>query len=282
MNREVGLLPGLAQKFSRARGLFAPVSVLVRARGWPFILSWCHRLSGIILFLFLMAHLWTLSSLANPASYDAKMRIFGFFLLAFLEWVLALPVVFHALNGGRLILYEGFGVRDDRVMIRWVACLSIAYMAILGWAMLRGDQSVSPALFWLGALVLATFAASGAAARFWREPQRPGWRLQRISGAFLMVLIPAHMFFMHLSFSVGHDSSVVLQRLQSSFIRGVDLLLLATVLYHGGYGAFSIAGDYLPSKTARGAVGVALTVLVLLLGWVGFRVLLGGKGGSIG
>lgn len=282
MNREAGLLPGLTQRFSRVGGLFAPLWVLARARGWPFLLSWCHRLSGIILFLFLMAHLWTLSSLADPASYDAKMRIFGFFVLAFLEWVLALPVIFHALNGGRLILYEGFGVRDDRVMIRWVASLGLAYMATLGWAMLKGDQSVSPALFWLVALVLAAFAASGAAARFWREPQRPGWRFQRISGAFLLVLIPAHMFFMHLSFSVGHDSSVVLQRLQSFFIRGVDLLLLAAVLYHGGYGAFSIAGDYLPSRTARGAVGVGLTVLVLFLGWVGLKVLLGGKGGSIG
>lgn len=282
MNREVGLLTGLAQKFSGPRGLLAPLSVLVKARGWPFFLSWCHRLSGVILFLFLMAHLWTLSSLADPVSYDAKMRIFGFFLLAFLEWVLALPVIFHALNGGRLILYEGFGVRDDQIMIRWVACLGSAYMAILGWAMLKGDQSVSPALFWLGALLLAAFLASGAAARFWREPQRPGWRLQRISGAFLLVLVPAHMFFMHLSFPVGHDSSVVLQRLQSFFIRGVDLLLLAAVLYHGGYGAFSIAGDYLPSRTARGAVGVALMVLVLFLGWVGLRALLGGKGGSIG
>lgn len=272
MNRSAAFLPG--RLFHKAAGLFPLVSQLTKVRGTAFVLSWCHRLSGLILFLFLAAHLWTLSSLADSPSYDSKMRIFGFFLLAFLEWALALPVIFHALNGGRLILYEGFGLRNDRVMIRWVAGLGTAYMAVLGWAMLRGDQSISAAVFWLGALVAALFAASGTAARFWREPQRAGWRLQRVSGAFLIALVPAHMFFMHLNFSVGHDSTIVLQRLQSYFIKGVDLLLLGTVLFHGGYGVFSVFGDYLGSRAVRGAVGVLVAALILFFGWVGLRVLL--------
>lgn len=271
MNRAVGFWQG--RFFEKALGVFPFVSQLAKVRGPAFVLSWCHRISGLTLFLFLGAHLWTLSSLSDPPSYDSKMRIFGFFLLAFLEWALALPVIFHGLNGGRLILYEGFGLRDDRLMIRWVTGLSLAYMAVLGWAMLRGDQSVSPALFWLGALVAALFAASGVAAKFWKRPQRLGWRLQRISGAFLLVLVPAHMFFMHLNFQVGHDSSLVLQRLQSFFLRGVDLLLLGGVLFHGGYGAFCVLGDYLGSRPLRGAVGVLLGAIMLFFGWIGLRVL---------
>ncbi len=280
MNRNLGLLPGRVSY--KAASLLPLVRHLARVRGVAFLISWCHRLSGLILLFFLVAHIWTLSSLSDPALYDAKMRIFSFFLLAFLEWALALPVIFHALNGGRLILYEGFGVRDDRVMLRWLLSLSLAYMALLGWAMLRGDQSVSPSLFWLGALLLAGFAASGAATRFWAAPQRLGWRLQRISGALLMVLVPAHMFFMHLAFPLGHDSQVVLQRLQSPFIKGVDLLLLGAVLFHGGYGAFSVLGDYLGSRVARAALGVFLTALVLFLAWTALGVLFGVKGGSVG
>lgn len=272
MNRAVVVWP--VRVFEKAAALVPLVSHLAKVRGVAFILSWCHRLSGLLLFLFLIAHLWTLSSLANPPSYDSKMNIFSFFLLAFLEWALALPVIFHALNGGRLILYEGFGLRDDGVMIRWVVCLSTAYLAVLGWAMLRGDQSVSTAMFWLGALVAALFTAAGAARRFWMAPQRLGWRFQRISGAFLILLVPAHMFFMHLNFSTGHDSSVVLQRLQSHFIKGVDLLLLGTVLFHGGYGVFSLLGDYLGSSSVRTTIGVVLTAVMLFLGWVGLRVLL--------
>ncbi len=280
MRRELGL--ETRSLLSGATSFFPLVSNTIRVRGLPFVLSWCHRLSGLILFLFLAAHIWTLSSLTNPPSYDAKMRIFGFFLLAFLEWLLALPVVFHALNGGRLILYEGFAVRDDRSMLRWVACLSLTYIVLLGWAMLRGDQWISPALFWLGALTFAVFAAMGASYRFWRKPQRLGWRLQRISGAFLLVLVPAHMFFMHLNFSVGHDSQVVLQRLQSHFIKGVDLLLLMGVLFHGSYGVFSVLGDYVGSKAARVSFGVLLAALAVLLGWTGLGVLLAVKGGSAG
>ncbi|MEJ5377789.1 MAG: hypothetical protein WHX93_14525 [bacterium] len=280
MSQELGLQT--RSFLSGVTSFFPLLSNTIRVRGLPFVLSWCHRLSGLILFLFLAAHIWTLSSLTNPPSYDAKMRIFGFFVLAFLEWLLALPVVFHALNGGRLILYEGFAVRDDRSMIRWVACLSLTYIVLLGWAMLRGDQWISPALFWLGALIFAVFAAMGACCRFWRKPQRLGWRLQRISGAFLLVLIPAHMFFMHLNFSVGHDSQAVLQRLESDFIKGVDLLLLMGVVFHGSYGVFSVLGDYVGSKAARFGLGVLLAALAILLGYTGLGVLLAVKGGSAG
>lgn len=264
----------------RSGGVFPFFSRLTQSRGQAFLLSWCHRLSGLILLFFLVAHLWTLSSLTEPPSYDAKMRIFGFFLLAFLEWVLAMPVIFHALNGARLILYEGFGARNEPLMLRWVARLSLAYLGVLSWAMLRGDQTVSPTLFWLGALLMAGFTAWGAAARFWMRPQKLGWRLQRISGAFLLVMVPAHMFFMHLGFQVGHDSQVVLQRLQSSFIRAVDLLLLGAALFHGGYGAFSVMGDYLGRRAVRAALGALLAAAVLFLGWIGVGVLLGVKGGA--
>jgi succinate dehydrogenase hydrophobic anchor subunit len=249
-------------------------------RGWPFLLSWCHRLSGLVLLGFLAAHILTLSSLSDRGAYDAKMRPFAAFPLAILEWLLGLPVIFHALNGGRLILYEGFGVRDDRVMIRWVLSLCSLYMVLLGWGMANGDQSISAPLFWLSVLAAAVCLTWAAAGRFWIRPQALGWRLQRISGALLLVMVPAHMFLTHLSFPVGHDSSVVIGRMQSFLIRGVDLVLLAAALFHGGYGAFSVMGDYVRPKAVRVALGLGMAVLILLLGRVGLGVLVGVGGWS--
>ena len=78
------------------------VSFYAKTRGWPFIIAWIHRISGILLALYFCVHIYTLSFLATPAVYDAKMKFFGDFFLSFLEWLLAVPVIFHALNGGRL------------------------------------------------------------------------------------------------------------------------------------------------------------------------------------
>lgn len=274
LDRSEGVLPRLDAGFSRLACRLPLASKLAGVKGWAFVLSWCHRLSGILLLLFLAAHIFTLSTLAEPQGYDAKMGLFNFFLLAFLEWLLAVPVIFHALNGGRLILYEGFAVREDRVMMRWVVALSLSYMALLGWAMLKANESISPSIFWLCAFGGGLFVSAGTAGRFWRKPQALFWRLQRISGALLLVLVPAHMFFMHLNFPAGHQASVVIQRMQSLFIRGVDLVLLAAVLFHGAYGAFSIISDYVGQRAARGAMGALLVAIFVVLGWIGLRVLL--------
>ena len=103
------------------------VSFYAKTRGWPFVIAWIHRISGILMVLYIGIHIYTLSFLVSPDAYDAKMKVFGFFPFSFLEWLLAVPVIFHAFNGGRLILYEIFGVRNDESMIRWVLGLSVIY-----------------------------------------------------------------------------------------------------------------------------------------------------------
>ena len=85
------------------------VSPYAKTRGWPYIIAWCHRLIGVILVFYACFHVYTLSLLETPAQFNAKMQIFGSPLFLFFEWLLAVPVIFHALNGGRLILYECFG-----------------------------------------------------------------------------------------------------------------------------------------------------------------------------
>ncbi len=81
--------------------------------------------------------------LETPSHYDTKMQIFSSPLFGFFEWLLAVPVIFHALNGGRLILYESFGNREDNAVIKWLSSFSALYLLFLGILMIAGNQSVS-------------------------------------------------------------------------------------------------------------------------------------------
>lgn len=150
------------------------LSSYVKTRGWPFIISWAHRLSGLILAVFTWFHIYTLSALTVPGLYEAKMKTFRFLIFAFLEWALSIPVIFHALNGGRLILYESFGSRNDESMIRWMLGLSALYAALLGYLMLAGSQSVSATFFWLTMLVAGLTLTYGLASRVWAHQNSLG------------------------------------------------------------------------------------------------------------
>ena len=103
------------------------VSLYAKTRGWSYIIAWGHRLAGIVLVFYACFHVYTLSLLETPAHYDTKMQIFSSPLFVFFEWLLAVPVIFHALNGGRLILYESFGNREDNAVIKWLSSFSAVY-----------------------------------------------------------------------------------------------------------------------------------------------------------
>lgn len=245
-----------------------------KTRGEAFILTWLHRLAGIGLVLFMWMHLYTLTSLANPASYDAKMGLFKIPTLAFLEWALAIPVIYHSLNGGRLILYEVFGVREDVSMIRWVWGLSVVYVLLLGALILMGNQEVSPTFFWLVIFVSGFILCFGVAFRIWKSEQTKAWKLQRITGAFLLMMVPAHMVFMHLNLPVGHQANIVIVRAQATFIKVVDLTLLLALLYHGGYGLISVLGDYLSSRALRIGGAAAISGIMALCALWGAMIIL--------
>jgi succinate dehydrogenase hydrophobic anchor subunit len=240
------------------------ISLYADTRGWPFIIAWLHRICGLLLVGYLWFHLYTLLSLSSPPRYDATMKFYGFLLFRILEWALAIPVIFHAANGGRLILYESFETRDDGAMIRWVVWLSILYGALLGALMLIGTQNVTALFFWLAMLVAGLALAYGVASKIWTTENSPFWKFQRITGAYLLILIPAHMLFMHLNYAMAHEANTVLMRMQGHFIKAVDISLVVVILYHAGYGLLSFMGDYLASQTLR--IGLAaLVILVMLL-----------------
>lgn len=250
------------------------ISFYGKTRGWPFVIAWAHRIAGILLVLYVGFHIYTLSFLKLPEAFDAKMKFFRFFLFVFLEWLLAAPVVFHTLNGGRLILYESYGSRKDETMTRWVISLSFAYVLFLGLMMIMGNQTVSPVFFWTLMLFFSVILGYLVGSRIWNTGNSVSWRLQRISGAFLFIMIPAHMMFMHFTPASGHEAAVIIKRMQSRFIKFIDLAIIVAVLFHGGFGLVSISKDYLTSRNHRYGVIGGITVVIVLFGWLGIRLVL--------
>lgn len=247
------------------------IGFYAKTRGWHFVLAWAHRATGILLVLYVWFHVYTLTALATPDVFALKMKLFQGAFFVLMEWALAVPVIFHALNGGRLTLYEVFYSRADTAITRGVLIFSVLYVGLLGLMMIRGDQAVSPFLFWLCLLTISVCLSYLVALKTWPGKISFGWKLQRISGSFLLPMVPAHLLFMHLQPAIGHDAGIIIARMQPVFIKIVDLALLSAGLYHGGYGLLSIIKDYLPARWLH-YCGALLIIIIM-----GFFFLAGAK-----
>jgi len=245
-----------------------------RTRGWPFVIAWGHRIAGMLLAVYVLLHIYTLSFLVTPEIFDAKMKIYGFFLFSFLEWMLAVPVIVHALNGGRLILYEIFGSRSDRLMRMWVFSLTLIYVLLQGLLMVLGNQTVTPIFFWLTGFILSSCLVVLVISKIWQVKSAVTWKLQRISGAYMFIMIPAHLLFMHLKPEVGHEAGVVIARMQNIYIKLVDITLVIAVLFHAGYGLISISKDYISSRNFQKCLTFFIIFIMAVFGWIGVKLTL--------
>jgi len=231
------------------------------ARKGPFfIAAWVHRATGI--YLVFMLALLSLVQLEAPYHGSALDSI--------LAWMASVPLIFHALNGARLMLYEFYGRRDDKEMLYWVGAVSCLYLLVLAILAVSSNQSVSPFFFWLAACSLALVAACAIRARLRGLGHSLLWVLQRVTAALLLVLAPSFAMYVHLR-PIGPQTGF-----QVAFVRGVYLLLLGSALYHAGYGLWSISADYLGSKVLRVITGAAVTLAMLAVGSAGVKILLTG------
>ncbi len=242
--------------------------------GINYLYAWLHRLAGVGLLLFLWAHIYTLSFLVEPDKFDLKIEWLNRLGLYYLEWLLALPVIFHTINGGRLILYEIFNSRRDDLMAKWVAGITIIYTLILFFIMYVSNISTAPSMWviaWLFGLGLAGIVIIGTSASKIGMP----WKLQRISGGILLLMLPVHMVLMHANPMVGHHAGTIVERLQSDIlIKIADVIMVVSALYHGAYGLVSIAKDYLKSIKLIHSLVVLIGMVSLLFGWLGIKTLI--------
>jgi succinate dehydrogenase / fumarate reductase cytochrome b subunit len=95
---------------------------------WAWIL---FRISGLVLAAYLFVHIWVISQ-GRAGGADRLDGFFAFFdkpFLVFLDSVLVAAVLYHALNGVRVILMDfGVGIRQHK-LIFWI-CMIVAAAAV--------------------------------------------------------------------------------------------------------------------------------------------------------
>jgi succinate dehydrogenase / fumarate reductase cytochrome b subunit len=107
-----------------------------RDPGWiAFLLN---RLTGVILVLYLLAHFVVLSQLLRGADgWDALLELFGSRPFLVGDVLLIAAVIYHGLNGLRVIaLTLGVGSRHATALFVVVLAISAALTAAAGWAIL--------------------------------------------------------------------------------------------------------------------------------------------------
>ena len=236
-------------------------------------MAWLHRLTGLLLVAYVLFHIKTLSLIADAGAYEARMAVFSGPFVVFLEWALAVPVMLHAVNGGRLILFESFTFRNDDVLLKNVFIVAGLYASVLAILMQLGEQAMTPLAFWLPALVFSLAVSWGLARRMLACGLPAIFTLQRVTGAFLLIMIPAHLLFMHLSPEVAKSSAVVTARLRLGMIQVVDTTLVAAILYHMAHGLISVISDYLASGPARTLLAAAVILLLGFFGRIGLQLI---------
>ncbi len=224
--------------------------------------------------LYVCFHILTMSGLNNPESFNATMKTFQRGPFFVLEWLLAVPVIFHAVNGGRLLLYELFENRQNRILIRWVLGLSFLYCGLLAVTMATGGQTVSAPFFWGYTGAAALCVSLITIQKLVQSPASFSWKLQRVTGAFLFLMVPAHMVFMHLNPAIGHDAQVITTRMNIFLIKLVDFSLMAGILFHGTYGLFSICRDYIVGSFVKAAVMALIALLNMIFFWIGLTLII--------
>ncbi|NPA91577.1 MAG: hypothetical protein GXO55_09050 [Chloroflexi bacterium] len=109
----------------------------VRGRHVGYIAFALNRLTGLGLVLYLILHLMVLSLLTRgPNAWDAFVRLAKSPLFLLLDGILLFGILFHGLNGVRVVLVSmGIGVRRHKELF-W-ALMGLAALLLLGgvWGM---------------------------------------------------------------------------------------------------------------------------------------------------
>lgn len=108
-----------------------------RAGQWAFV---THRITGVLVFLFLLLHVVDVSLVnASPRVYDEVHELYGNVLLRMFEVGLLAGLVFHALNGLRIVAYDFFPgvVRKQKELLWLVLFLTAIATVVGGWVIMH-------------------------------------------------------------------------------------------------------------------------------------------------
>ena len=99
---------------------------------WAWIL---HRVTGVIIALYGVAHLSIISTSRNEDTFDRLMDFFHKPYLLALELVLLAAILYHILNGFRVLLFDfGIGVRHQKALFWGLMVVGVIIFALAAWA----------------------------------------------------------------------------------------------------------------------------------------------------
>ncbi|CAN5146901.1 succinate dehydrogenase, cytochrome b556 subunit [soil metagenome] len=108
-----------------------------RSGQWAFV---GHRISGVLVFLFLLLHIVDVSLINISAElYDEVHQLYGNVVLRLFEVGLLFALLFHSLNGLRIVALDFFpgAVRQERRLLSAVVFLTVSVGLPCGYIILK-------------------------------------------------------------------------------------------------------------------------------------------------
>ncbi len=257
-------------------------------RGGTGMLTWLlHRISGVAVVYFLTLHIFEAMNLfGGPAAYNAATDAYKQPWFRPFEVALVLAVVYHALNGLRVAMFDYWPqtTKHHRIVFRIGAAIFVLIALAVAIVMLRPLFSLSLAQIFevksagslIYALVIVLPVALPVLYIAWRgsglstgpmivspSSSRPAptmsrfenlaWQFMRLSGVVMVLLIFLHLFIMHFTNDItAITGQFVFDRFAATPIWIIiDLLILFLAWLHGLNGLRIVLTDYIRRGNAR-------------------------------
>lgn len=91
-----------------------------------------HRLTGLALLSYLVIHIWGLRAITNPEAYNALIAKYHAPIFKVGEFLLLGAVIYHALNGLRIVLIDFMGWSPNHRKLFWTLGAVAAVLFAVG------------------------------------------------------------------------------------------------------------------------------------------------------
>lgn len=106
---------------------------LVKNKNTGMYAFWIHRITGVVVTVFLFLHIWTLSSVfRGKDAYDYAISKFDTKFGYLFQYVLLLTVAIHLVNGIRITVVDFFGVTRSQKKLLWISLFVLVLIAAVG------------------------------------------------------------------------------------------------------------------------------------------------------
>ena len=106
---------------------------LVKNRNTGMYAFWIHRITGIVITVFLFFHIWTLSAVfRGKDAYDYAISKFDTKFGYLFQYVLLLAVAIHLLNGIRITMSDFCGLTRSQKKLLWISIFVFLLIAAVG------------------------------------------------------------------------------------------------------------------------------------------------------